>query len=151
MTKKLTYRIMFDNRDNIDFGKTAIPKLFSSIFYPTLLGMMFNVAFTLTDGIFVGHAVGPHGMACVNLVAPIMMVVTGLGMMFGIGGSVVGAIHLAQENKKAARINITQAYMVCVALALVLTAVFYGMPNTILRLLGVTEGLMALSYLHACF
>ena len=49
---------MYDNRDNIDFGKTSIGRLFASIFFPTLLGMLFNMAFLLTDGIFVGHGIG---------------------------------------------------------------------------------------------
>ena len=134
---------MFDNRDNIDFGKTKIPQLFSKLFVPTLLGMLFNVAFMLTDGIFVGRGVGPEGIACVNLVAPIMMIVTGVGMMFGIGSTVVAAIHMAQDNEKAARINITQAYMACVIVALLLGTVFYCFHSPILHLLGVSISLLA--------
>lgn len=136
---------MFDDRDHIDFANTEIPKLFRSLFFPTLLGMMFNAAFVLTDGIFVGHGVGAEGLACINLIAPIMMVVTGCGMMFGIGSSVVAAIHLAQQNEKAARINVTQAFLACCILALVMGAVFYSSPLRIQRLLGVTESLIPLA------
>lgn len=49
---------MYDNRDSIDFGKTAIGPLFAGIFFPTLLGMVFNMAFLLTDGVLVGHGIG---------------------------------------------------------------------------------------------
>lgn len=136
---------MFDNRDNIDFSHTDIPKLFRSLFVPTLLGMMFNAAFTLTDGIFVGHGVGADGIACVNLIAPVMMLVTGLGMMFGIGGSVVAAIHMAQGNRKAARINVTQAFGACGILALLMGVALYSTPESIQRTLGVSETLMPLS------
>lgn len=136
---------MFDNRDSIDFRSENIPALFRSIFIPTLLGMLFNAAFTLTDGIFVGHGVGAEGLACINLVAPIMMVVTGLGMMLGIGCSVVAAIHLAKGNVKAARINVTQSYLTAILGAALLSAVFYAFPNPILSLLGVSPQLMALA------
>ena len=136
---------MFDNRDNIDFGAADIPKLFRALFVPTLLGMTFNVAFTITDGIFVGNGVGPQGLASVNLVAPIMMIMTGLGMMFGIGSSVVAAIHLSHDNTKAARINVTQAYLTCVILASLLGICFYLFPSTILHLLGVSNELMAMA------
>lgn len=133
----------FDNRDSIDFGKSDIQPLFRSIFVPTLLGMLFNVAFVITDGIFVGHGVGPAGLACVNLVAPIMMLITGLGMMFGVGSSVVAAIHLAQENQKAARINVTQAFLASTFVSIVLGVVLYSMPHFVLSLLGVSDELMA--------
>ena len=136
---------MFDNRDSIDFRNSEIPKIFRSLFIPTLLGMMFNVAFTLTDGIFVGHGVGPEGLACVNLVAPIMMVVTGLGMLFGIGGSVVAAIHLGKGNEKAARINVTQAFGCSIAVAVLMGTVFYCFPDGMLKLLGVSGNLMPLA------
>lgn len=132
----------YDNRDSIDFAKNDIPQLFRSIFIPTLLGMLFNVAFILTDGIFVGNGVGPEGLAGVNLVAPIMMIMTGLGMMFGIGSSVVAAIHLSQNNQKAARINATQAFWAGGILALILGVVLYLFPYNVLRLLGVTPELM---------
>ena len=136
---------MFDNRDSIDFRAENIPALFRSIFIPTLLGMLFNAAFTLTDGIFVGHGVGAEGLACINLVAPIMMVITGLGMMLGIGCSVVAAIHLAKDNVKAARINVTQSYLAAIAGAAVLSVVFYAAPHRVLSLLGVSEQLMVLA------
>ena len=39
---------MYDNRDNIDFAHEKIGPLFARIFFPTLLGMLFNMAFLLT-------------------------------------------------------------------------------------------------------
>ena len=101
---------MYDNRDRIDFAHMNIGKLFASLFFPTLLGMLFSMAFIFTDGIFVGHGIGSHGLAAINLVGPMMMLINGLGMMLGMGASVVAAIHLAHGNIKAARINVTQAF-----------------------------------------
>ncbi|MCQ2278718.1 MAG: MATE family efflux transporter [Bacteroidales bacterium] len=134
---------MFDNRDHIDFAKENIPKLFRSIFIPTLLGMVFNMAFIITDGIFVGNHIGPHGLASINLIAPIMTIINGTGMMLGIGVSVVAAIHLAKNNIKAARINVTQSFIAGGMIGLLLATVFYSFPNTILRWVGVSEGLFA--------
>ena len=133
----------YDGRGSIDFGKDAIPHLFRSIFIPTLLGMVADVAFILTDGIFVGNGVGAEGLASVNLVCPAMMLITGLGVMFGLGGSVVGAIHLAKDNIKAARIDITQAFSWAIFLSLVVVALLYAFPTPVLKLFGVSEALMA--------
>lgn len=135
----------FDNRDSIDFGSGDIPRLFRNLFIPTLLGMLFNVAFTVTDGIFIGHGVGAEGIACINLIAPIMMVITGLGMMFGVGSSVVAAIHLSRDNHKAARINVTQAYLASALTAIVIGLVLYVFPSRIMHLLGVSDNLMTMA------
>lgn len=58
------------DRDKIDFGNGRIGKVFRSLFFPTLIGMIFNSALTVIDGIFVGHGVGSTGIAAVNIVAP---------------------------------------------------------------------------------
>ena len=127
---------MYDNRDHIDFRSTNIGRLFSSLFFPTLLGMLFNMAFIFTDGIFVGHGIGGHGLAAINLIGPIMMLINGLGMMLGIGCSVVAAIHLSQGNVKAARINVTQAFVAGISFSMLMGAFCYLFPDTVLRLLG---------------
>jgi len=132
----------FDNRDSIDFGKDAIPHLFRSIFIPTLIGMVADVAFILTDGIFVGHGIGPEGLAAINLVCPAMMLITGLGVMFGLGGSIVGAIHLAKGNVKAARLNVTQAFIAAISITLLIVAILYSFPRPILKFFGVSDHLM---------
>ena len=127
---------MFDNRDNIDFAHTDIGRLFASLFFPTLLGMLFNMAFIFTDGIFVGHGIGSHGLAAINLIGPMMMLINGTGMMRGIGASVVAAIHMAQGNVKAARINVTQAFVTGISFSLLTGTFCYLFPETVLRLLG---------------
>ena len=127
---------MYDNRDSIDFGKTAIGPLFAGIFFPTLLGMVFNMAFLLTDGVLVGHGIGGGGLAAINLIAPIMMLINGMGMMLGMGASVVAAIHLSKGNVKAARINVTQAFEAGIAISLLIGAVGYLFPGAVLGLLA---------------
>lgn len=98
-------------RDRLDFGNGKIGKLFRAMFFPTLIGMIFNSALNICDGMFVGHGVGSNALAAINIVAPIFLICAGLGLMFGIGASVIGSIRLAEGNVKAARIIMTQAYI----------------------------------------
>ena len=44
------------------------------------------------------------------------MVTTGIGLLFGVGSSVVASVHLSQRKVKAANINITQALLVSLLL-----------------------------------
>ena len=81
------------------------------MFFPTLIGMVFNSALNICDGMFVGHGVGANALAAINIVAPLFLICAGVGLMFGIGASVIGGIRLAEGNIKAARIIMTQAYI----------------------------------------
>ncbi len=98
-------------KDRLDFVNENIGKLFRSIFFPTLIGMAFNSALNICDGMFVGHGVGSNALAAINIVAPLFLICAGLGLMFGIGASVIGGIRLAEGNVTAARIIMTQAYI----------------------------------------
>lgn len=99
-------------RDKLDFRSGKIGQLFRAMFFPTLIGMAFNSALNICDGMFVGHGVGSNALAAINIVAPLFLICAGLGLMFGIGASVIGSIRLAEGNVKAARIIMTQAYIV---------------------------------------
>ena len=76
-------------KDRLDFVNENIGKLFRSIFFPTLIGMAFNSALNICDGMFVGHGVGSNALAAINIVAPLFLICAGLGLMFGIGASVI--------------------------------------------------------------
>lgn len=137
------------NRDNIDFRNGEIGRLFRSLFFPTLVAMVFNSALNICDGMFVGHGVGPDALAAINIVAPYFMLCIGIGLMFGFGASVIGSIRLSEDNVKAARIIMTQAYLagaVIFAIVITLTLIF---TDEILYLLGSSDRLIdqARSYL----
>ncbi len=98
-------------KDKLDFGKEKIGRLFRALFFPTLIGMIFNSVLNLCDGMFVGHGVGGMALAAINIVAPLFLICAGIGLMFGIGASVIGGIRLSEGNVKAACIIMTQAYV----------------------------------------
>lgn len=139
------------NRDSIDFGTTRIAPLFRSIFFPTLLSLVFTSLLTVVDGIFVGQGVGSDALAAVNIVAPLFLFTTGMAMMFGVGVSVVASIHLAQGNRKAADINVTQALFAAPVLMALLAVIVYIFREPFLRLLGSSDALLpyAMDYLVA--
>lgn len=137
------------DRDKLDFGNERIPKLFRQLFFPTLVGMVFNALLTIIDGVFVGQGVGANGIAAVNIVAPLFMVVTGLGLMFGIGASVIASIRLANKEIKAANIISTQAFVVGILIVLLISIPCVLSPSWMVGVLGSSEILrpLAESYL----
>lgn len=139
-------------RDPIDLGSADVGRLFRRFLVPTVLGMLFSAVFILTDGIFVGRGIGSDALAAVNIAAPLFTLGTGLGLMFGMGGSVVASIHLAQGKPRIASINVTQAVAVPALAVLLLSAATILGAGPLLRLLGTPSDLMvqAREYL-VCF
>lgn len=137
------------DRDRLDFGSGKIGVLFRALFFPTLVGMIFNSVLTLVDGMFVGHGVGANGIAAVNIVAPLFLVTTGIGLMLGIGASVVASIRLSEDNVKAARIIMTQAFLAGLVFVAILLAVVYSAPRAVAYALGCSPALEtnALAYM----
>lgn len=132
-------------KDSIDFGTMNVTKLFRKLLIPTLLGMVFSAVFVITDGIFVGQGIGSDALAAVNISAPIFLVNTGIALMFGIGASVVASINLSRGKLKVARINITQAVVVCALLVSVLVAAMLSNVEGVSRWLGCSDRLLPMT------
>ncbi|MCM1079954.1 MAG: MATE family efflux transporter [Bacteroidales bacterium] len=136
---------MNNNRDSLDFSKEPVERLFRKMFFPTLIGMVSMVVLNITDGAFVGHGVGSDALAAVNIVAPLYMIISGIGLMFGIGGSVVASIHLSKGNVKAANINLTQSVLASIATGVILGALVFAFQRETCLLFGCSEALLPLA------
>lgn len=129
-------------RDSLDFKSMSVGKLFTKLLVPTIMGMAASALFTVVDGIFVGNGIGSDAMAAVNISAPIFMIITGVGLMFGMGGGILTSINLSQGKKKVANINFTQSVIALVFISLVMTLLLTIFPHKIATLFGSDEYLM---------
>ena len=141
---------MKDNRDALDFGTMNVPRLFVKLFVPTLMGLVFSAILNLADGIFVGKGVGSDALAAVNVAAPIFLVSTGVALLFATGVSIVAAVHLSQGKKKAASINVTQAFTVSTFILAIFSMAIFFFPSQLCYLFGGTERLepLVVAYLR---
>lgn len=134
-----------DNRDSIDFANEPVGQLFRKMLWPTLISMISIVVLNIADGAFLGHGAGSEALAGVNIAAPIFNIMMGIGIMFGIGSSIVASIHLSRGQVKAANINITQALIGSLTIAVILSAlILINLPATC-RLFGSNDELIPLA------
>lgn len=140
---------MKDNRDAIDFTKDPVRIVFMRMFLPTLIGMLSMVVLNITDGAFVGHGVDSNALAAVNIVAPLFLISGGVGLLFGIGSSVVASIHLSKGNAHAANLNITQGIIASYIIGTIIGVLTYCFQEETCRLFGCSDVLvpLACSYL----
>ena len=85
-----------------DFGTAPMLKLFVKCGIPAMVGMAFSTIYYIIDGIFVGRFIGHVALAAVNLVMPLLMIITALAEMVAAGSSVRISILLWQNNKTEA-------------------------------------------------
>ena len=129
----------------LDYQNGNIGKLFRSLFFPTLIGMLCNSVFLITDGIFVGQGIGPSGLAAVNMVAPIFILICGIALMFGIGSSVGASICLANKQILPAKKIVFQCFISGELLILLLATIFISDSKGIVSILGGDDSIMNLS------
>ena len=129
-------------RDAIDFEHERVSVLFRKILIPTLLGTISISAVTAIDGIFVGHGVGANGVAAVNIVVPIYQIMSGVGLMIGVGCSVVTSIHLSRQNARVAQLNVSQAMACSSIFTILLCALVLMCPVRTAEILGASDTLM---------
>ncbi len=77
------------------------PKIFRIVIAPVLM-MIFSSFYSVIDGIFLSNYAGEGAFSGVNLVFPYIMILAGIGMMFGSGGVALVTKTLGENDQKRA-------------------------------------------------
>ncbi len=110
--------------------------------------MVFTSLYGIVDGYFVSNYVGPTPFAALNLVMPFIMLIAGIGFMFGSGGSALVAFYLGmKENEKASRYFSLITYTT-LAVGIILGAVGYAIAPLVVHLLGATKAMTPYGILY---
>lgn len=129
--------LIFNSERDVRFGRLL------RYIIPTYLTSLFNTVYTIVDGIFVSAYVGTDALAAINIVYPIVNVLTGIALIFAAGGSAVAALHMGGNRENAA----SRSFSVSVAASMLLgSLVSLGILmnlSGILRLLGAADPTMA--------
>ena len=122
-------------------------KLFAFVLPPIAM-MLLTSVYTMVDGLFVSHFVGKTAFAAVNFVFPVVILMAGVGSMFGTGGTALVAKTLGQGAAKRAKRYFTQIILLAALSGSLMGALGCIFLPQICRVLGATPELMpdALTY-----
>ncbi|KJG05038.1 multidrug transporter [Photobacterium angustum] len=129
-------------------SSSNISKNFWRYTIPSIAAMMVNGLYQIVDGIFVGHYVGYQGLAAINMAWPITFVLSGLGLMIGIGSGTLISIARGEQNQ----INAQRAFNTGLILTFIISCLsftaftFFG--DYFLQLQGAQQNIkhLALDY-----
>ncbi|MFV7708191.1 MATE family efflux transporter [Shewanella algae] len=111
---------------------------------PAIAAMLVSGLYQISAGIFVGHYVGFQGLAAINMAWPIVFVLSGLGLMVGMGGgSHISIARGAGQQTQANRALLASIWLI-VLLALVAFMALQCLSEPLMQLQGATEATLQL-------
>ena len=115
---------------------------------PVIGTMIFTSIYGVVDGFFVSNYVGAVPFAALNLVWPVLMLLSAVGFMFGSGGTALVSMTLGMGRpEKANRIFSLIVYSLIAAGAVLSAAVFAG-AEQVSRLLGANAEMLPYCVLY---
>ena len=127
---------MSDNSSSSKLGEIPITPLLIKQAVPASVGILIMSIYGIVDTIFIGHWVGPMGIAGVTVVFPLTFLISSIGMAIGIGGGSIISRALGEGMK--ARASRTFGNQIALTLGFAMVAVLIGrlFEVPLLRLFG---------------
>lgn len=125
--------LIFDSAKEVRFGKLL------KFIIPTYLTALFNTVYTIVDGIFVSSYVGTNALAAINIVYPIVNILTGIALAFATGGSALAALHIGGERKEEANRTFSVSMLLSLLVGCGVSALIWIKLPALLELLGATQ------------
>ncbi|OBU17154.1 MATE family efflux transporter [Photobacterium aquimaris] len=112
---------------------------------PSIAAMLVTGLYQIVDGIFVGHYVGYQGLAAINMAWPITYLLSGLGLMIGIGGGTLISIARGEKNAHHAQRALDHVVLLIVAVSVIALVFFALFGETLLTIQGADHTIKALA------
>lgn len=125
-----------------DFIEKPVKELFFRYLIPSICGTMVTSIYVLADTIIIGKGIGAVAMAALNIALPIYNMFFGMGLLFGVGGSVLMSIYRGRGEKEKADAYFTMAFILNLAACLSLLILCTVFMEEIAWMLGATKETM---------
>lgn len=108
---------------------------------PSIVMMVFTSIYSIVDGFFVSNYVGKTPLAAINFIYPLLMLISAMGFMFGVGGSALIGKTLGEGNKQKANSMFSLFVYITIVLSIIVSVLCFIFLEDIASLLG-AEGEM---------
>jgi putative MATE family efflux protein len=120
-------------------GTAKVSKLMLEFAIPSIIGLVVNGLYNIIDSIFMGHGVGPVGLATATIAMPIMIVSMAVATLIGQGGNSLTALRLGAGKHDEAEKVMGITFILTMLAAVVCMVLVYTLMDPILSLSGATE------------
>ncbi len=102
----------------------------------SMIGLSFYI---LADTFFIANGVGSVGLTALNLVLPLWSLISGLGLMIGIGAGISFSIKRGKNNERGANKVFTHAILMGLVIGIIITVIGVIFSYDIAVILGADE------------
>ncbi|AYE35252.1 MATE family efflux transporter [Clostridium septicum] len=134
------------SRGTTNLGKDPVGNLLFKLALPAIIAQLVNVLYNIVDRIFIGRI--PNGdlaMAGVGVVFPIIMIISAVSALVGMGGAPLAAIKMGEEDNEGAERIISNSFTMLIVLGVLLTIGFLIFKEPILWTFGASEATIGFS------
>ena len=122
-----------------DFVTKPVRGIFFRYLIPSICGTMVTSIYVLADTIMIGKGLGATAMAALNIALPIYNIFFGIGLLFGVGGSVLMSVCRGRGDKKTADAFFTLSFILNIVIWLLSQIVCVVWMEEIAWALGATK------------
>jgi len=131
-----------NNRKENVLNDDRIGQLLLKLSLPAFMGMFVMTLYNVVDTIFIGHYVGPLGIAGLSIIFPVQMLTMGIGFMLGMGGASLISRLIGAGNISRAEHALGNALTPIVILSAVVMIAGWSNTDVWLRLMGASETIL---------
>lgn len=129
------------DRQYIQMIETPIPRLITTLAFPTVISMLVTNIYNMADTFFVSR-LGTSASGAVGITATLSLLILTIGLTFGHGaGSMISRALGKQDDKQASRLTST-AFFAALIVGAIFAVIGLLLLNPLLRLLGSTETIL---------
>ncbi len=125
--------------ENNPLGYAPVMTLIGHFAVPSVIGMLVNAAYSMTDQIFIGHAVGMLGNAAIHVTFPVMMFTAAFAQLAGVGTAANFNLSLGAKKKEQAKSFVGTGLALMFILGIAILSTVRIFDTQILELCGTTE------------
>ncbi|HEY8500857.1 MAG TPA: MATE family efflux transporter, partial [Clostridia bacterium] len=122
------------------FENMPVRKAVIALVVPTVISQLITVIYNMADTFFLGQLNDPNQVAAASLAMPLLITLTGIANLFGIGGSSLISRSLGAGNRGRARSTAAFSIWTAIAVSVVYGILLMGFRSSILPAIGANAG-----------
>ena len=123
-------------------GTASTLKLLLEFSIPAVFGVLVQTLYNVIDAVYVGAAVGEHGLAATTVANPAMTLMVAIAMLVGVGGNALAAIKLGERKKRVAERVLGNSFVLLLAAGAIMWVVALAALDPILVASGADEAVL---------
>lgn len=124
--------------DILEIKQNKVKSLFQFA-VPATIGMLMSSLITIVDGYFAGNCIGSQALAAINLGLPVLYLYLAVGLMIGVGGSVIAGIAIGSGDEKCANETFSQTMLLTLAVGVGLSVIMAVLFEPILSIFDASD------------